>query len=251
MTTTKIEWTEKTWNPVAGCTPVSPGCLNCYAATIATRQAAMGREKYGGTAVWRNGRAVFTGRVNLDYKALEIPRKTRKPTVWFVNSMSDLFHEDMPLDFLQQAFRVMNECPQHQFQVLTKRPERAVQLAVQLDWTPNIWMGTSIESADYSRRSTILSEVPAAIRFLSVEPMLGPMADLPLEGIQWVIIGCESGAKKRSFRNEWATQLIDRCHDHGVEVFVKQILLGKKVSHEPTEWPVELSVRGFPLRRSG
>src|SRR5262249_27189792 len=155
-----IEWTDATWNPVAGCTPVSPGCLNCYAARMALRLERMGGkvgEKYAGTAKRaRNGRPVFSGRVNLDPDALELPRSWRKGRRIFVNSMSDLFHEGIPFDFVKTVFRVMEECPQHEFQVLTKRPERAVELAPELPWPRNVWMGTSVESALYVHRARTL-----------------------------------------------------------------------------------------------
>lgn len=243
----KIEWTGKTWNPIAGCTPVSAGCLNCYAALMATRLAAMGQAKYEGTAKWHNGRAVFTGQINYDEKALGIPLKTKKPTVWFVNSMSDLFHENVNPDFRKRVFEVMNQCPQHQFQVLTKRPEIALSVAADLSWTPNIWLGTSIADASVADRSVTLSAIPAAIRFLSVEPMLGPIPELPLDEIHWVIIGCESGAKKRPFENMWALDVIDQCRDLKVSVFVKQILVANKVSKDLANWPDALKIRQYPL----
>lgn len=222
-----IEWTEATWNPVAGCTPVSPGCLNCYAARMAMRLEACGAVsgcvKYIGTAKRaRDGRPVFTGKINLDRDAIELPRRWRKPKVIFVNSMSDLFHKDVPTDFIADVFRVMNECPQHQFQVLTKRPERALALAPILTWSPNIWMGTSVESAIYTHRIETLRDVPAAIRFLSCEPLLGPIPKLPLKGIHWVIVGGESGPGSRPMEKEWVTQIRDRCVGEGVPFFFKQ-----------------------------
>lgn len=246
VSSSKIEWTEKTWNPVAGCTPISPGCLNCYAAMMATRLAAMGQKKYDGTAEWRNGRAVFTGHINLDETALVIPKKIKKPTVWFVNSMSDLFHEGVPQSFRRRIFEVMNECPRHQFQVLTKRPEVALNVADDLTWTPNIWMGTTVENSTVIERAAVLSRIPAAIRFLSVEPMLGPIPDLSLDGIHWVIIGCESGPKKRPFENEWAEDVIEQCRERGVAVFVKQVIVGNKVSKKPHGWPERLRMRNYP-----
>lgn len=222
-----IEWTEATWNPVAGCTPVSPGCLNCYAARMALRLESMGGsagEKYAGTAKRaRDGRPVFAGRINLDYGALELPRRWRKGRLIFVNSMSDLFHKDVPVDFIQDVFRVMNECPQHQFQVLTKRPERARAIADQLSWSANIWLGTSVESMMYTWRIDDLSAIQqAAVRFLSCEPLIGPLRKLPLRGIHWVIVGGESGPGSRPMEKAWVEQIRDQCLALGVAFFFKQ-----------------------------
>lgn len=221
-----IEWTQATWNPVAGCTPVSPGCLNCYAARMALRLERMpngtGR-KYAGTAGRaRDGRPVFTGRVNLDEESLDVPRHWRLPRIIFVNSMSDLFHEHVPLSYIQRVFAVMNECPQHTFQVLTKRPERTAELAAHVNWTPNIWMGTSVESAKYVHRVRTLRNVPARVRFLSCEPLLGPLGRVPLEGIHWVIAGGESGPGARPMAEAWVLALRDRCVVRGVAFFFKQ-----------------------------
>lgn len=222
-----IEWTEATWNPVAGCTPVSPGCLNCYAARMALRLQRMGGttgDKYEGTAKRaRDGRPVFSGRINLDYEALDLPRRWRRGRMIFVNSMSDLFHTDVPLDFIRDVFRVMNECPQHQFQVLTKRPERARALADDLPWSNNIWLGTSVESMLYTRRIEDLRAVrQAAIRFLSCEPLLGPLPRLPLDGIHWVIVGGESGPGARPMERSWVEQIRDQCIARSVPFFFKQ-----------------------------
>lgn len=221
-----IEWTDATWNPVAGCTPVSPGCLNCYAARMALRLEQVGgptARKYGGTAKRaRNGRPVFTGRINTDEAALEIPRRWRKPRRIFVNSMSDLFHEDVEESFIARVFEVMRSCPWHQFQVLTKRPERAVEMARRLPWPTNVWMGTSVENVMYTHRARTLRKVPAQIRFLSVEPLLGRIPKLPLEGIDWVIVGGESGPGARPMEAEWVTEIRDRCLEHGVAFFFKQ-----------------------------
>ncbi len=192
-----IEWTEATWNPVAGCTPVSPGCLNCYAARMALRLQyigeASGCAKYEGTSKIHNGRPVFTGRVNLDEGSLDLPRRWKKPRLIFVNSMSDLFHDAVPLEFIERVFRVMEECARHTFQVLTKRPERTLELADSLPWPKNVWMGTSVENALYVDRVDKLRAVPAQVRFLSCEPLIGPIRRLPLKGIHWVIVGGESG----------------------------------------------------------
>lgn len=222
-----IEWTNATWNPVAGCTPVSPGCLNCYAARMALRLACAGAvtgcDKYVGTAKRaRDGRPVFTGRINLDEDALDLPRRWRKPKLIFVNSMSDLFHEAVPLEFIRRVFAVMEACPQHQFQVLTKRPERTLELADELPWAPNVWMGTSVENALYMHRIRTLQKIPAAVRFLSCEPLLGPMRKLPLQDIHWVIVGGESGPGARPMQAEWVEQIRDECVGEGVAFFFKQ-----------------------------
>ncbi|MCW5766877.1 MAG: phage Gp37/Gp68 family protein [Phycisphaeraceae bacterium] len=222
-----IEWTQATWNPVAGCTPVSPGCLNCYAARMALRLecagAATGCTKYKGTAKRaRDGRPVFTGRINFDEDALELPRRWTKPKLIFVNSMSDLFHKDVPFSFVRRVFRVMQDCSRHQFQVLTKRPERAAELAEHLPWPRNVWLGTSVESAIYTHRIETLRRVPAAIRFLSCEPLLGPIPRLPLKGIHWVIVGGESGPGARPMEEPWVEQIRDRCLASGVPFFFKQ-----------------------------
>lgn len=221
-----IEWTEATWNPVAGCTPVSPGCLNCYAARMALRLErinADGSNKYHGTAKRsRSGRPVFSGRINLDEGALDLPRKWRKGRLVFVNSMSDLFHPDVPLEFIQRVFRVMEECPQHTFQVLTKRPEIALAHAEHLPWPKNVWMGTSVENALYTHRIRVLREIPAKVRFLSCEPLIGPIPRLPLSKIHWVIVGGESGPGARPMEEAWVLAIRDRCVDMGVPFFFKQ-----------------------------
>lgn len=200
-----IEWTQATWNPVAGCSPVSPGCLNCYAARMALRLEHMpngtGR-KYRGTAKRaRDGRPVFSGHISLDEDALPLPKSWRLGRTIFVNSMSDLFHEAVPLPFIRRVFAVMEECPQHVFQVLTKRPERACELQNDLPWPSNVWMGTSVESMKYVERVRQLQQIRrAAIRFLSCEPLLAPLPRLPLKGIHWVIVGGESGPGAASGR---------------------------------------------------
>jgi protein gp37 len=222
-----IEWTEATWNPVAGCTPVSPGCLNCYAARMALRLEAMGQDggctKYAGTAKRaRDGRPVFTGQINLDPDTLDLPKTWRKPKRIFVNSMSDLFHKNVPDHFIKKVFDVMVNCPQHEFQVLTKRPERTLELARRLPWPKNVWMGTSVENALYSHRVQTLAQVPATIRFLSCEPLIGPIPNLPLSGIHWVIVGGESGPGARAMDPKWVAQIRDRCASQNVAFFFKQ-----------------------------
>lgn len=223
---TTIEWTEVTWNPVAGCTPVSPGCHNCYAARMALRLAAMPNGsglKYQGTARrTQSGRAVFTGRVNLDADSLEEPLRWRAPRTVFVNSMSDLFHETIPFSFIEAVFDVMAASPQHQFQVLTKRPERVRELADHLQWPENIWLGVSVELPAYYSRIRDLRRIPAAVRFLSCEPLLARLPRLPLRGIDWVIVGGESGPGARPMREDWVLNIRDRCIARGVPFFFKQ-----------------------------
>lgn len=222
-----IEWTQATWNPVAGCTPVSPGCLNCYAARMALRLERMGTGglgKYAGTAKRsRSGRPVFSGRVNLDEGALDLPRRWRLGRIVFVNSMSDLFHDAVPASFIQRVFDVMGGCPQHTFQVLTKRPERVVELKDELDWHPNVWIGTSVESAAYYERVRLLQRVRrASVRFLSCEPLLGALPRLPLAGVDWVIVGGESGPGARPMEPAWVHGIKERCESRGVPFFFKQ-----------------------------
>jgi len=210
-TGTGIEWTEATWNPVRGCTKVSPGCKHCYAETFA--------ERFRGVP----GHPFEQGfDVRLVPEALDLPRRWRRGRLVFVNSMSDLFQDDVPTEFIHRAFAVMRECPQHQFQVLTKRAERLVDLAPTLDWAPNVWMGVSVESADYTWRVRHLQRVRAATRFVSVEPLLGPIPRLPLAGIHWVIVGGESGHHAREMKPEWACSIRDQCITASVPFFFKQ-----------------------------
>jgi protein gp37 len=206
-----IEWTESTWNPVTGCTKVSPGCAHCYAERMAKRLLAMGQDRY------RNG-----FKVTLQPDALETPLHWKRPRMIFVNSMSDLFHKDVPTEFISQCFAVMQEASQHTFQVLTKRPERAAELAPTLPWPTNVWMGTSVENADYVYRIHALTKIPAVVRFLSLEPLLGPIPRLPLTGIHWVIVGGESGPAARPIEQEWVLQIRNRCIDRNVPFFFKQ-----------------------------
>jgi protein gp37 len=206
-----IEWTEATWNPVTGCTKVSAGCKFCYAERMAARLKAMGKPNY------RNGFAL-----TVHEEALDIPRRWSGSRLIFVNSMSDLFHPDVPLEFIQRVFKVMAECPQHTFQILTKRPEIAAKFAKSLQWPKNVWMGTSVESAKVADRISHLRQIPAAVRFLSVEPLLGPIPRLPLTGIHWVIVGGESGPGSRPMDPAWVRQIRDRCTGRGVPFFFKQ-----------------------------
>ena len=221
-----IEWTDATWNPVAGCTPASAGCRNCYAARMALRLAHMPGatgKKYSGTAArTRGGLPVFTGRMNLDRESLDLPRSWRSPRVVFVNSMSDLFHEDVPLVYIREIFGVMVSCPRHTFQVLTKRPKRAAELSHELPWPPNIWMGTSVEDDRVIQRVDELCRIPAHVRFLSCEPLIGPLHSLSLKGIHWVIVGGESGPGARPMHEQWVLQIKRLCDIHHVPFFFKQ-----------------------------
>jgi protein gp37 len=210
-TKTNIEWTEMTWNPVTGCTKISQGCKNCYAERMAKRLKAMGSDRY------RDG-----FRVTLHPDLLDLPRRWRQPRAVFVNSMSDLFHEDIPDEYIGRVFETMRACPQHTFQVLTKRAERLAALAPRLSWPPNVWMGVSVEDGRVVERVSSLLEVPAAVRFLSLEPLIGPLNKLPLDGIDWVIVGGESGPRARPMKREWVTSILRQCRAAGAAFFFKQ-----------------------------
>jgi protein gp37 len=242
MSASKIGWTQETWNPTTGCDRVSPGCDNCYALTLAKRLKAMGQARYQNDGDPRTSGPGFGLTVHPD--ALDIPLRRRKPTLWFVNSMSDLFHREVPNDFIAEVFAVMALTPQHTYQVLTKRPKRMsdlvswdawqdsvdearlrrANLSFQFcDWPrPNIWLGTSIESDRYAWRADHLRETPAAVRFLSLEPLLGPLPSLDLTGIDWVIVGGESGPNHRDMHPAWLNEIAVRCHLADVPLFVKQ-----------------------------
>ena len=219
-----IEWTEATWNPIAGCTIVSPGCTNCYAMRMAARLQAMGMQKYAGTTRKSGRRHVWTGRVNTDADALSAPLHWRKPLRIFVNSMSDVFQEKADEIFIQQVWRVMERAHWHSFQVLTKRPERMLDVLSQPAFPAlsNVWLGTSVESSDFAERIDILRQVPARVRFVSFEPLLGPISNSNLAGIHWAIVGGESGPRARPMRREWVEELRDSCRAQGVAFFFKQ-----------------------------
>lgn len=206
-----IEWTEATWNPVTGCTKISHGCKNCYAERLALRLKRMGVARY------RNG-----FKIALHPDVLKLPQTWKKPKLVFVNSMSDLFHVDVPLTYIRQVFDVMSSCPQHTFQVLTKRGDRLAQVADQLPWPSNIWMGVSVENSSVTARIDHLRKVPAQVRFLSIEPLLGPLNDLNLTGIHWVILGGESGPHAREMRSEWVDAIYRQCRNASVPFFFKQ-----------------------------
>ena len=211
MASSKIEWTESTWNPLTGCTKISPGCKNCYAERMAKRLQAMGVEKY------REG-----FQLALHPEVLEEPLTWNKPQMIFVNSMSDLFHKDVPLDFIQCIFDVMRRAHWHQFQVLTKRAERLQELDAAIDWPKNVWMGVSVETATYMHRIEMLRGTRAVIKFLSLEPLLGPLPGMNLEGIDWVIVGGESGPHARPIQPEWVRDIRDQCVCANVPFFFKQ-----------------------------
>ncbi len=211
MASTKIEWTEATWNPVTGCSKISPGCAHCYAERLARRLKAMGQPNYA------NGFALTTHE-----HVLEAPLKWKKPQMIFVNSMSDLFHSKVPLAFIKKVFSVMRQGDYHCFQVLTKRARRAARVAPGLPWPDNVWMGVTVESADYAARIDDLRRIPARVRFLSMEPLLGPMPGLNLAGIDWVIVGGESGPGARPMHPDWVRDIRGQCAEAGVAFFFKQ-----------------------------
>ncbi len=215
-----IEWTEATWNPTTGCDRTSPGCDRCYALALAKRLKAMGVEKYQHDGAPRTSGPGFA--VTLHEDALELPYRWARPRVVFVNSMSDLFHDAVPVEFIQRVFDVMVATPQHTYQVLTKRSRRLAKLSDSLPWPGNVWMGVSVESDRYAFRVNQLRDVPAAVRFVSVEPMLGPVPHLSLEGIDWVIAGGESGPGARPILHDWLVDLRERCCHSDVAFFFKQ-----------------------------
>lgn len=215
-----IEWTEVTWNPVTGCDRVSPGCDNCYALSLAGRLKAMGQPRYQTDGTERTSGPGFG--LTLHEDLVDAPRHWKKPRLVFVNSMSDLFHPDVPEEFIERVFQTMVDCPQHTFQVLTKRSRRLRELADRLPWPRNVWMGVSVENSSYRFRIDHLRAVPARVRFLSIEPLIGPVGDLDLTGIHWVIVGGESGHRARPIQEQWITDVRDQCVDAEVAFFFKQ-----------------------------
>lgn len=211
MAQSSIEWTEMTWNPTTGCTKLTAGCKFCYAEVMSRRLKAMGVEKY------RKGFKIATHPDTLD-----TPYTWKKPKVVFVNSMSDLFHKDVPLPFIQQVFEVMNDNPQHVFQVLTKRADVLLAHSDKLKWSHNIWMGVSVEDDRVVERIDLLRQTPARVKFLSLEPLLGPLPNLNLAGIDWVIVGGESGRKPRPMKSDWVLDIQEQCKTAGVAFFFKQ-----------------------------
>lgn len=210
-TSSKIEWTETTWNPVTGCTKVSEGCHYCYAERMAKRLQLMGQSHY------QNG---FQTTIHED--SLALPYRWRNPQVVFVNSMSDLFHKDVSVEFIRKVFDVMHDCPQHTFQVLTKRTDRLLELAGELPWPQNVWMGVSVENTDTVYRINALQQVPAIIRFISFEPLLGRIESFPTSGIGWAIVGGESGPHARPMDPNWVEPIFQTCQDFQIPFFFKQ-----------------------------
>ena len=260
VTQTKIEWTESTWNPVRGCSRVSEGCRFCYAERIAARFAQKGLA-YEGIAKMTKAGPRWTNRVQRVPGVLDQPLKWKKPRLIFVNSMSDLFHEDVPLKYIQEVFDVMRRADRHQFQVLTKRAERLAELSPKLRWSPNVWMGVSVESADYTFRIDCLRDTAAQIKFLSLEPLLGRLGQLRLDGIHWVIVGGESGPSARPMKEAWVAEIRNQCRAASVPLFVKQMgtdwarkrplnavnvrSRGRK-GDNMSEWPPDLRIRDYP-----
>lgn len=258
MADTTIEWTDRTWNPLRGCTRISPGCQNCYAERMAARFSGPDAP-YEGLAKMTPQGPRWTGEIRLLPEVLQEPLKWRKPRRVFVNSMSDLFHEKVPDDFIDQVFGVMGQCQQHTFQILTKRPDRMAAYFAQLfregrqlfgpstkyDPYPNVWLGTSVENTDYKHRIAELQLSPAKIRFISFEPLLGDIGQVNLTGIHWAIAGAESGPGARPMNEDWVRSLRDQCQAAGVPFFYKQRLneRGHKVSlpeldgRQWAEWP--------------
>jgi len=210
-TNSTIEWTEMTWNPVTGCTKISEGCRHCYAERLALRLRAMENPRY------TNG---FD--LTLHDDLVELPRRMKRPRMIFVNSMSDLFHEDVPEGFIGRVFETMNDCPQHTFQILTKRSDRLRKMAGGLGWPKNVWMGVSVEDERVIGRIDDLRTVPAAVRFLSCEPLIGPLDDMNLDGIGWVIVGGESGPGARPMKREWVESILNQCRRANAAFFFKQ-----------------------------
>ena len=210
-TKSSIEWTESTWNPITGCTKISPGCKHCYAERMAKRLKAMGSPNYADGF-----------KLTLHEHVLELPLTWKKPQTIFVNSMSDLFHKNVPLEFIQKVFDVMNKTPWHTYQVLTKRSDRLKELNKELIWGKNIWMGVSVENQDYTYRIDDLRNTNAYIKFLSIEPLIGPVRRLKLNKIKWVIVGGESGPKARPMKEEWVLDIKDQCTEAEVPFFFKQ-----------------------------
>jgi protein gp37 len=257
---TGIQWTEETWNPTTGCDRISDGCTNCYALKMAKRLKGMGQAKYQTDGDPRTSGPGFGLTTHED--ALDLPYRWRKPRTVFVNSMSDLFHARAPKDFIHRVFQVMADTPQHTYQVLTKRSRKLRRMAHELEWPLNVWMGVSVEDATQMYRVDDLGEVPAAVRFLSLEPLLGPLHGLELASIDWAIVGGESGGGARPMDIEWARDIVTTCQDVEVPVFVKQLgnvwasdwtVNGRTVAAhgdtkggDPEYWPADLRVREFP-----
>lgn len=222
MAETSIEWTDATWNPVAGCSILSPGCTNCYAMRMAARLEAMGTAKYRKLTRKSGNRAVWTGKIALDRRTLEVPKTWKKPRQIFVNSMSDLFHDDVPPEFVRAVWQTMEETPRHTYQVLTKRPERMADITAALPLLSNVWLGTSVESSDYLGRIDDLRRVRSVVRFISFEPLLGSVRSANLTNIHWAIVGGESGPRARPMDQTWVHEVEEACRMFGTAFFFKQ-----------------------------
>lgn len=221
-TNSAIEWTEATWNPIVGCTIISPGCTNCYAMRMARRLESMGQKKYSGLTKIYGKNPKWNGVVRLDENSLDIPMKWKTGRYIFVNSMADLFHERVPFDFIERIFDIMKKTPQHTYQVLTKRAEKLELVSKNLDWPPNVWMGVSVENMDYKFRINHLRRTGASIKFLSLEPLLGSLGKLDLTNIDWVIAGGESGPMARPMKPDWVRSIRDQCISQNVAFHFKQ-----------------------------
>jgi protein gp37 len=221
---TGIEWTEATWNPIAGCTMVSPGCTNCYAMRMAARLQAIGLERYQGTTRRSGGRHVWSGRIVLDREALRIPLRWKRPRHIFVNSMSDLFHEGVPETFIREVWTAMETAHQHTYQILTKRPDRMLDVLRKAEFRklPNVWLGTSVENEAAASRIEVLRSVPAVIRFVSFEPLIGSVGKPSMKGIHWAIVGGESGPNARPIDTQWVDDILQICQRQDVAFFFKQ-----------------------------
>lgn len=211
MAQSSIEWTEMTWNPTTGCDKISKGCKFCYAEVMSRRLQAMGVEKYENNF-----------ELTLHENELKLPYSWKKSKIVFVNSMSDLFHKDVPLEFIKKVFKVMNDCPQHTFQVLTKRADILLKYSSELNWTENIWMGVSVENGKVTERINLLRQTSAKMKFLSIEPLIGAVGNLDLTDIDWVIVGGESGPKARPMKKEWVIDIKNQCTESKVAFFFKQ-----------------------------
>lgn len=222
MADTSIEWTDATWNPVAGCTILTAGCTNCYAMRMAARLEAMGVEKYAGLTRKSGGRAKWTGKLFLDRRSLAIPTSWSKPRRVFVNSMSDLFHGDVPPEFIAEVWKVMADTPRHTYQILTKRPDRMMEIVPSLRKLPNVWLGTSVEDERVLHRVDELRQVPAVVRFISFEPLIGSVSSADLLGVHWAIVGGESGPKARYMDPAWVNEIQSICRRSGAAFFFKQ-----------------------------
>jgi protein gp37 len=252
MADTTIEWTDATWNPIAGCSVLTAGCTNCYAMRMAARLEAMGNDKYADLTKKSSGRAVWTGKIRVDESSLTLPATWSKPRKVFVNSMSDLFHDKVPHEFILRVWHVMEDTPRHTYQILTKRPERMAEILTGREFRvlPNVWLGTSVEDERVLDRLDALRVVPAAIRFVSFEPLIGSVKNADLGRIHWAIVGGESGPRSREMKPEWVHEVKRSCQLSGTAFFFKQWggknkkVAGRQLSGRTfDEFPVPMHVR--------